>query len=266
MMAEQRGFTLIELLVVIAIIALLMGILMPALQRVRKQARTVACLTKLKQWAIYFKMYTDDYDGYLMQGYAGVAPSGNNRWVKAMGAYHKWDSDFTCCPNATKSWLDEDGFDNQLAGTDLGSTTAWGYYQQTGWVKPMKGSYGINGWCNNPDPGHTPHSLPAEDFWRTPNVSGAAYVPLFLAAQRYNSWPLHTDRAPTFDGEIWNDDAQMGRYCLNRHNGYVNGIFLDFGARKIGLKELWKLKWHRRFDTNYPPPVWPDWLVPFKEY
>jgi len=103
------GFTLIELLVVIAIIALLMSMLMPALTRVKRQARSVACLTKLKQWGIYFSMYAEEYDGKFMQGYSGVAGNRNNRWVLALGAYHKWDSDFTCCPNATKPWQDENG-------------------------------------------------------------------------------------------------------------------------------------------------------------
>ncbi len=61
---EKKGFTLIELLVVIAIIALLMAILMPALQQVRKQAKAVICQSNLKQWGTIFAMYTEDNNGF----------------------------------------------------------------------------------------------------------------------------------------------------------------------------------------------------------
>jgi prepilin-type N-terminal cleavage/methylation domain-containing protein/prepilin-type processing-associated H-X9-DG protein len=64
-MHKRRGFTLIELLVVIAIIALLMGILMPALQRVRKQARAVYCLSSLKQLGITMHAYALDNDDFI---------------------------------------------------------------------------------------------------------------------------------------------------------------------------------------------------------
>ena len=57
---RESGFTLIELLVVIAIIALLMGILMPALSRVKDQAQTIRCSANLSQYGIGMRMYLDD--------------------------------------------------------------------------------------------------------------------------------------------------------------------------------------------------------------
>jgi prepilin-type N-terminal cleavage/methylation domain-containing protein len=269
------GFTLIELLVVIAIIALLMAILMPALQRVKKQARSVACLSKLKQWGMFFAMYAEDYDSRFMAG-SGV----RNRWVSALGEYYKWDDEFTCCPNALKPWVDEFGVNSGAEGRDVGVTMAWGYMGMSGsrshWPKQMKGSYGINGWVNDPPPGAETHPElgGAESFWRGPSVAGAGYVPLFMEAQRYNGWALHTDRPPTYSGERWNNDAQMGRFCLNRHNGFAGCLFLDFSARKVGLKELWTLKWNRVYDESGPytkaglvqPSDWPEWMKTFKDY
>ena len=58
-MVKQRGFTLVELLVVIAIIALLMAILMPALNRARELGRRTVCLGNLKQLALAWVMYAD---------------------------------------------------------------------------------------------------------------------------------------------------------------------------------------------------------------
>ena len=270
------GFTLIELLVVIAIIALLMSILMPALQRVKFQARSVACISKLKQWGLFFSMYAEDYDGRFMKGFRDEPTA--NRWVYALGDYYKWDDEFTCCPNAYKPWVDEYGIDSGAEGSALGVgvTMAWGYMNQGHWKKQMKGSYGINGWVVDAQPGREPHpERGTPDFlWRGPNVAGAGYVPLFLEAQRYNGVPLHTDTPPTYSGDQWNDNAQMGRYCLNRHDGFAGCLFLDYSARKVGLKELWTLKWHRKYIEAGPytlgggvlPSDWPEWMQNLKDY
>jgi prepilin-type N-terminal cleavage/methylation domain-containing protein/prepilin-type processing-associated H-X9-DG protein len=72
--SEKRifGFTLIELLVVIAIIALLMGILLPAMTRVRRQGKRAACLAHTRQLQIAWQSYAETYEGKIVNG--GQAP------------------------------------------------------------------------------------------------------------------------------------------------------------------------------------------------
>jgi prepilin-type N-terminal cleavage/methylation domain-containing protein len=80
---RTRAFTLIELLVVIAIIAVLMGILMPALRIAKEHGQRAVCLGNLKQLALAWIMYADENDGKLVNG----RTKGDDPWVE-------WNQDF----------------------------------------------------------------------------------------------------------------------------------------------------------------------------
>ena len=87
-MNERRGFTLIELLVVIAIIALLLAILMPALQKVKKQAQATTCLSNLKQIGLAAECYAHDYDRYIPRGSTGNNPIWFMQFLPYVGQQH----------------------------------------------------------------------------------------------------------------------------------------------------------------------------------
>ena len=70
-MHNQKAFTLIELLVVIAIIALLMAMLVPALEKVRRQAQAIVCQSNVSQWGKIFALYVHDNEDRLPQSVTG---------------------------------------------------------------------------------------------------------------------------------------------------------------------------------------------------
>ena len=259
---KSRGFTLIELLVVIAVIALLMAILMPCLQRVRKQARAVGCQSNLKQWGLIFVMYANENNGRFPNWVETVEP-----WpqvLKALWSYHEDTDDLFLCPMAMKL----PGGVVASGDSRVGST--FSPWSLRGGLSPVRlnCSYGLNVWAQ-----YAPGSGGSRDprYWQIVPAQSAATAPLLLDSVLWWSCRL-TETKPPAQEDVWTDSEQP--CCMNRHEGFVCGIFMDWSVRKIGLKELWSLKWHREYDTRgiwtkaggVQPDYWPAWMRRFKDY
>lgn len=266
MMSRAKAFTLIELLVVIAIIALLMAILMPSLQRAKKQAKAVTCRSNLRQWGLIFAMYAEDNDNKMetdaRDGYWLVASRPYLSVVAQAGETSRHEMYF--CPTATKT-RDEGG---------LNPFEAW-YYEY--YDVDYYGSYGFNAWVYDYKTDKPLYQdRPLKDMWRTLNVRGANNIPVLLPCFHGGGCPDFRDQPPMVSGQRWaaGHQDEMRRFCLDRHDGFVNCLFMDWTVRRTGLKELWTLKWHRSYNTAGPwtkaggvlPDDWPPWMRHFKEY
>lgn len=262
MMKLKKGFTLIELLVVIAIIAVLMGILMPALGRVRKQAQTITCRARLKQWGLMFKFYTDDFEGKFNQGWG---KDETTLWMNALRPYYKDEWEMFKCPTTKTVAID---------ASDWGTYKLWSRTIATpnGDRQEFQGSYSINNWTNymDADRGDRPKAW----FWRTTHnlIGPANNIPVFADSTWHDAWPRDSDTPPARPDDFGSGDKgtanEMSHFAIDRHNGVNNFLFMDWSVRGVGLKELWRLKWHKTFNINGnwsdPAAIWPTWLAKYK--
>ncbi len=274
---QYQAFTLIELLVVISIITLLMAILLPTLQRVRNQARAVVCQSNLHQSGVLCSMYTNENKGQLPGlGYVG------HRTYRGIGQ-SKLDnnviitveqSELILCPMATR-WelrpgnLYENGSIQDIVG---GKSTAWCRRNTflPDWPG-FSGSYGLNLSVHECSidiyPGSVRNNVPVilDCIGMWGKASPFDEPPEYEDHFNCNGWealivPLRGDNITYFS--------------IDRHSGGINSLFLDFSVRKVGLKELWMLKWDKEFDTAGPwtraggvqPDDWPKWMKSFKDY
>jgi len=258
MTTKRHAFTLIELLVVVAIIALLMSILMPSLHRARKQARAVACMSELKQWAYIWHRYTEHSNGKFSPGDTAGGAAAND-WLVLLMPYYRDRGALTLCPAATRPMVVPGPF----------ATRAWSWDRQ-GWTNLKQketvdtGSYGQNEWICDRQP---------EGYWRNRNtIKDPANVPLFFDCAYVDAYPSANAGPPMIEGDMTGLN-EWALVCMNRHSGYVNYLFADLSLRKVGLKELWSLKWSRTFNTSngwtraggVQRDNWPVWMRSFKD-
>ncbi len=262
---KQNGFTLPELLVTISIIGGLMAILLPPMQRVRKQARAIGCQSNLRQWGIGFALdeepvsYLDRFQPFL-RAYIDYRQMDRN-------ALRTDANDIYLCPSAKRISRPVPSLAPEylnLKAWDGSKSSAWGYkfmgqmFVSSYSVNTMRESILKKKAFSNERPCEVP--ILFDSTFSLPGLVESDDPP-----PQYDDMPRGI---PTLK------DTRACGICIDRHNGGINILFMDGSVRKVGLKELWVLRWNDEFDRSGPwtkaggvqPQDWPEWMWKFRDY
>lgn len=260
----RKGFTLIELLVVISIIALLLSVLMPSLAKAKKQALRVICVSNLKQWGLAYDMYTNEYKGKFP---TGTYPTHAACWTNVLPPYITAavdeTSDLYLCPAAKRS--EEQGGRQPFAAWG-GKSNLWGINRTYPYF-----SYGENGWVRSIPFSSSSPQWEKDSMWNNRYASQPYRIPILADASfPVSNDPRYSDQPPQFNGEHHysvSTQANMKRFCMDRHEMSVNLLMMDWSVKRSGLKQLYSTRWHRTWEKTMTREIkWPEWLKNAKEY
>jgi prepilin-type N-terminal cleavage/methylation domain-containing protein/prepilin-type processing-associated H-X9-DG protein len=272
---RKKGFTLIELLVVISIIALLLSVLLPGLTAAKKRVRAVVCRSNLKQWGYIYSLYAFDNDDSFPQGDEGNGVNAEDAWLLGALLPYYNTLKMRMCPSTITitrpPMMDQPG----------GTFTNWGPFPVSDdgatWFDSLAvGSYAFNEWCADVPAKGDWWGLKKDNAIRKLTAAGSYNIPLVGDSAFVDTAVNHGDAAPSnteheeddFSPGVcnWNSDA-MKYYCIDRHKGGINMVFVDLNSRYVGLRELWNLRWHKNFKMGLGPSAsnaWPSWLRKYK--
>jgi prepilin-type processing-associated H-X9-DG protein len=222
--------------IVVPVLALIPLLGYSILGRIKQLQKETLCHRQLQEWGLVWAMYTADN--------RGVFPEGGN-WPETSKRYYARDDRLLFCPTATKSR--QEGGKIPFAAWQVGST---------------KGSYGLNLWVTQNAQGRRSE----ERLWRTPSVKGSGYVPVFFDCLSPGISPLQTDKPPEYKNQprdTADDQNEIRDCCIDRHLGRTPVLFMDWHVERVGLRGLWKLRWHRQWDQS-TEPEWPKWMLKAK--